>query len=458
MIDRKSFTRGQEDAVRCVESGKNTLLIGPGGVGKSAVVHYLRERLANRNVAYCSTTGVSALLLGGQTLHSCLGIGLGNGTVQTLYKKLFTNKPAMLRWQKMEILVIDEISMLTGQLFDKLEQLACLIRKTSIFEPFGGIQLVLLGDFLQLPPVNENEKFVFESDTWHKCEFETVYLDEIVRQKDKMFQTILNEIRLGKPSQKSLELLLSRKNVDLTNDAGIKPTIINTTNASVDYFNNSELSKLISEDNPCFQYDMTFIFHKKEKDKKRQDDLRDKYKKHCMAPECLQLCEGAQVMLLCNLDMEDGLANGSRGVVTSFTESEPPYPNVRFLNGKERTIDVHSWEIEEDDKKVLTISQLPLKLAWCVTVHKMQAVTLDYAKIDLSRVFAPGQVYVALSRVRTLEGLSIVDIDVSRIKAHPKALEFHYKLQSGKDKEEKEEKEEKETRGSKRQRLETETL
>ena len=153
-------------------------------------------------------------------------------------------------------------------------------------------------------------------------------------------------------------------------------------------------------------------------------EVLEKHKKNCMALETLQLCVGAQVMLLHNLDLPAKLANGSRGVVTNFVDDMPV---VKFLNGEERTIDYFVWEVEENDKKLLSARQIPLKVAYAMSIHKAQGVSLDYATVDLEEVFEYGQAYVALSRVRTLEGLNIIGLDFKKIKAHPQAKEFYAK-------------------------------
>jgi ATP-dependent DNA helicase PIF1 len=203
---------------------------------------------------------------------------------------------------------------------------------------------------------------------------------------------------------------------------GIKPTRIYTTNAAVDAMNEKELDKL-AEDNDFYQYDMEIYFYEFVQDR---EQALEKYRKNCLAPERMQLCKGAQVMLLHNLDVQGGLANGSRGVVIDFVEG---IPIVRFLNGVECPIDFHSWEIEEGKKKIVRITQMPLKLAWSVTTHRIQGSTLDYAEVELSNIFAYGQAYVSLSRVKSAEGLSIIEINFDGIRAHPKALEFYKNLE-----------------------------
>lgn len=370
----------------------------------------------NKIMGITSTTGISALLFGGVTIHSFLGIGLGQGSVESIVGKLYKRPHLRKRWCDLEVLIIDEISMLSPDLFDKLENIARRIRHNE--EPFGGIQLILSGDFLQLPCIN-SDNFCFESESWNKCIEHTVYLTEIIRQKDVEFQECLNNVRVGLLPKKTRKLLQTRVGAELTNEFGIKPTKLFSTNVSVDYINNKELDKLAEKDLEFYEYNMEIYVYPGVKD---NDQVIDKYKKSCNAPETLQLCVGAQVMLLWNLDTEGGLVNGSRGVVTSFIGD---IPVIKFLNGRELPIDYNVWEHEEQDKKILRITQIPLKLAYALTIHKSQGCSLDYAEIDLSNTFADGQAYVALSRVRNLEGLSITEIDFDKIKANEKAVAFY---------------------------------
>lgn len=380
---------------------------------------FIKVYKQNKIMGITSTTGISALLFGGTTLHSFTGIGLGTSSVESIVKKIYTRPQLRKRWTDLEILIIDEISMLSPQLFDKLENIARRVRRND--EPFGGIQLILSGDFCQLPCINSDD-FCFESKTWGKCIDHTVYLTEIMRQKDREFQECLNNIRIGLLPEKTIKLLNSRLNVRLKNEFGIKPTKLYSTNYSVDYINNKELDKLAKKDPDFYEYNMEFYVYPGTKNK---EHIIEKYKKSCNAPDNLQLCIGAQVMLLWNLDTDGGLVNGSRGVVTNFINDVPV---VKFLNGRELIIEHHIWEMEENDKKVLRAIQIPLKLAYCLTIHRSQGCSLDYAEIDLSNIFESGMAYVALSRVKSIKGLSIVGIDLDKIKAHPKAVEFYKSL------------------------------
>lgn len=401
----------QSIALDHLENRNNIFLTGPSGTGKSTLIKLYKKKFGNsRKIAITSTTGISALLIGGTTLHSYLGIGLGQSSVESLHRKISKSQYLKKRWKELDSLVIDEVSMLSPELFDKLETLARLIRKNN--KPFGGIHLVLTGDFLQLPVV-KNDKFCFEAQTWSKCIHHIIYLDQIERQKDTEFQRCLNHLRIGDVNEEVKTILRSRENVELKNDKGILPTIIHTVNSDVDYVNRLELAKLAHQD--IYEYELeTKVF--------AEGVDPEKYIKGCNAPVYLQLCIGAQVMLLTNLDLERELANGSRGVIIGFREQ---LPVVRFLNGEEVAIDYHVWEVEDNDKKQIEIIQIPLRLAWCITVHKCQGQTLDYAIVDLGRVFEYAQTYVALSRVKTLEGLSIRNLNFNTIRAHPVAVDFY---------------------------------
>jgi len=420
MLKYFKLTGLQQKAYDIMAKGENLFLTGQGGTGKSMVISMFREEFRQkRNIAVTSTTGVSALLIGGTTLHSYLGIGLGQGSVDSLYDKIYKSK-ARKNWQLVDTLIIDEVSMLNCDLFDKLEHLGRLLRENN--KPFGGIQLILSGDWLQLPVI-DSDKFCFESTCWNRCNFTIVCLTENVRQSDKEFQECLSELRKASLSPKSKQLLESLINKELVSVNGILPTIIHTTNAEVDVINKKELEKLQNKDDEkrkFFSYDMeieVFGTHKG-----NMERTVEKYKKNCNAPTELILCKDAQVMLLYNMDISIGLVNGSRGVVVDFVEG---IPLVRFLNGNEVIVDFQTWNYEENEQLVASISQIPLRLAYAVTVHKCQGATLDYAKVNLRNVFEYAQVYTALSRVKSMNGLSIIGLDFKGIRAHPKALQFY---------------------------------
>jgi ATP-dependent DNA helicase PIF1 len=410
----------QKYAYNCILEGKNILLTGPAGCGKTSCIKLFYSKYKNiKNIGMTSTTGISAILIGGSTIHSFLGIGLGKDSADILYMNILNNRKILKKWKELDILIIDEVSMLSPDLFDKLEYLARIIRKNTL--PFGGIQLIISGDYCQLPCIS-SEKFCFESESWEKCINETIYLTEIFRQNDVEFQNCLNELRLGSMTQKTIDILKSRVNVKLKNENGIIPTKIYSLNRDVDEENDKELQKLFSKNNDIefYQYELEYhVF------KKNLKFTQEKIKKTCIAPQLLELCVGAQVMLLYNIDLESKLANGSRGVVIGF---EDDLPIVKFLNGEQRIIEHREWKIEDNGETIMTISQIPLRLAFACTSHKTQGITLDYADVDLGGIFEYGQAYVALSRVKTLNGLSIRNLDIDKICAHPKAIEFYNNL------------------------------
>ena len=383
------LTPKQKQALEYMIKGENIFLTGPSGTGKSLVINMFKERFSHRRkIGITSTTGMSAILIGGTTIHSFLGIGLGNASVENLVKNIKTKPFFKKRWVELDTLIIDEVSMLSPELFDKLEEIARILRrktpKRMLKEdeekelPFGGIQLILTGDFLQLPVVR-NDNFCFESKSWKKCVNNVINLTDIMRQTDIEFQNILNEIRYGIVSDNTRKILESRIKKPIENKLGIKPTKIFTTNSSTDELNTDELEKL--EETDIYQYDMVITINGFHKDELQ---VRERIKKNCIATEQLQLCKNAQVMLLHNLDLEVGLANGSRGIVKGFIDDKPL---VCFVNGEERVIDHHVWEITECDKTIATVCQIPLKLAWAITVHKcVNANTLIPTEYGLNKI------------------------------------------------------------------------
>lgn len=413
--DSLQLTKKQKEGYMKMINGRNVFLTGFAGTGKTRLIKLFYEKYKkSKKIGLTSTTGTSALLIGGSTLHSFTGIKLGKGDADTLAMNIMMTSYLKKRWQSLDVLIIDEISMLSPDLFDKLEYIARTVRATDA--PFGGIQLILTGDFLQLPCV-DSDLFCFQAQTWNRCVTDIVYLTEIVRQDDKKFRSALSKIRLGEVDDDVKKILESRVGVELENDLGIKPTVLYPLKRNVEQINNEELDKL--GDVEFYSYRMKFIINH---DVKNKQSVIDKFRKSMIAQEELDLAIGAQVMLLCNLDLKAGLANGSRGVVTGF---ENDMPIVLFLNGVTKVIGYYDWIVEEGFNPIMKARQIPLNIAYALTIHKVQGATLDYATIDLMNIFEYGQAYVALSRVTDLNGLSILGINWSAIQAHPEAVKYY---------------------------------
>lgn len=421
-----SLTDVQTQALKCMKQGKNVLLTGMAGTGKTHLIKLFSEYCIkrNKNIAVTATTGTAAVLIGGRTLHSWAGIGIGTLSAEALAKKVAKNKFSLQRWRNTDVLVIDEISMMDSVLFDKLCYIGSQV--TSPGEPFAGIQLVLSGDFAQLKPVN-SDTFCFESENFKKLITDVFYLKIIHRQTDPIFQNCLNEIRLGKCGHKSTKILQQRLNpTKIVTE--IKPTKLYSLNKDVNTINDRELQKIITPDNSEVYYANYSFVNKSYKDltDKQKEVFIDMLRKNSPVPDELILAVGAQVMLRKNIDTEGGLVNGSRGIVTNVNVM---FPTVKFMNGREMPIVPEIWSLTVEDNIEVQKKQIPLSLAYAITVHKSQGQTLDLAVISIGpSIFEFGQAYTALSRVRDLNGLYLFRFDPKRIKAHPKVIKFYQEL------------------------------
>ena len=421
-----------DDQIRAVDlarSGKSFFLTGAGGTGKSYVIRSIVEALKRdgKDVALTAMTGCAALLLGkgAKTLHSWAGIGLGKDSVQTLIVKLRKSFRAKKNWLSADALIIDEVSMMTPELLDKLEEIGKAIRRNP--KSFGGLQMILVGDMYQLPPINKDENreqhFVFEGAAWKRCIEDSVILRTVHRQSDPAFLKILDEARAGRLTQESIDILETRRNTEWKR-LEIKPTLLFTRRADVEQINMTQLQK-------CSGPDVSFkvktvqssvMFTNKPTDTEVKWAIEKMDKNGSYVPE-LVLRKGAQVMLLTNMDIEHGLVNGSRGIVERFCDGPEAYPMVKFRNGEVIIISPAAWASEDVDG--LTREQIPLRLAYAITIHKAQGATLDCALIDVGdNTFEYGQAYVALSRVRSLDCLYIWDLKPSAFMVHPKVKAF----------------------------------
>ena len=410
------LSESQNIAVNNILEGKNVFITGSAGTGKSYLLNYLRDKVDGMYLT--ATTGIAAVNIGGITLHSWAGLGIEDIPVEKIAQNILSLKGTNTRKRllKTKVLAVDEISMLSMETFEKVDKLLRIVRGNDA--PFGGIQLILFGDFFQLPPVN-SDNFCFESKVWEEAEIKTIVLKEIFRQKDERFVKLLNNIKNGIVDKNDLEILKSRYGL-VSNDA-IKPTILSTHNYIVEKINIEKLNNIPREEE---NYIADFIGEKK---------YVDILKKNCIAKEVLTLKVGSQVMMLKNTYQKDGIINGSNGIVLGFS-TKKRYPIVGFENGVEMTIGPENWEITKFDyntgelETLAIMQQIPLILSWAITIHKSQGMTLDKVECDLKNSFADGQVYVALSRVRDLNGLYIKSFDVNKIKANKKIIDFYSNL------------------------------
>lgn len=396
-------------------AGHSVLLTGQAGSGKT---HTLNEfiRLAKKqgkSVAVTATTGLAATHLGGSTIHSWSGMGVHDELQNNFFRDLPKGRRETI--QKADVLVIDEISMLHDFRLDMLNAITKTVRDSE--KPFGGLQVILCGDFFQLPPVNRADEtqggFVVHSQAWQELEPIVCYLSEQHRQNDDGFLEILTALRNNDLRQRHAKALLARIDAPLPGDQVV--TELHTTNVNVDAINHAALLMLDGEEH---SYPMLTT---------GKENYVDALKRSCLAAETLILKKGAFVMFIKN-SADKKYVNGTLGVVEDFEELTG-YPEVRLRNGNLVVASPETWELRDGDKKRASITQVPLRLAWAITVHKSQGMTLDAARIDLRKAFVEGMGYVALSRVRSLDTLSLAGINRMALKVSDDALQIDQKLQ-----------------------------
>ena len=422
-----SLNNKQNEAFNAMLNGQNIFITGPGGSGKSHVinlfVNYYKNNIQNiENKLYVtSSTGLSSLLINGITINQYSGIGTGEKDVEYYVKNIQKKKPVRERWKHTNVLIIDEVSMINSSLFEKLDIIAQKIRKNS--SPFGGIQIICSGDFLQLPPVKSTD-FCFESFTWDITIDKIFYFDKIIRQTNSKFQNILNKIRIGTIDNDVKEVLESCRNRKLENKDGIVPTLLFSKKDIVKTYNDAKQQELIDQNKKTVSYDSEYVFSSKIKEEVKQDYI-NLINSQFNVQDNINLSKYSQVMLNIN-NIEEGLANGSRGIIIDFSENNNPI--VQFLNGKILEIKKKDYKLEES-KDSITKKQIPLIHAWAITIHKAQGMSLEYIQTDIGKsIFEYGQAYVVLSRIKSLEGLSLIDIDYTKIKANPKVIKFYESL------------------------------
>jgi ATP-dependent DNA helicase PIF1 len=434
-----NYSEEQINAFTAYTQGTNIFITGPGGTGKTALIKYIQKDAVRKGfkIQVCALTGCAAVLLEckAKTLHSWASIGLGTASFDQLITKIMKNRYAKDNWKNTDILVVDEVSMMSQKLFELLDAIGKTIRKNS--KPFGGIQLIFSGDFYQLPPVGDKDepettKFCFESLLWsHTFSKENhIQLTKIFRQSDPVYQKILNQIREGKLKRSSNEMLLQNVGRQTAMDNEVRPTKLFPTRNKVEQVNTKEMNGLKTDEIEYkLKYHSDLEMTATEIVKRRQftrEQIQTELlylKANLRCDEVVKLKVGAQVMCIVNIELDNGqtLCNGSQGVITRL--SEQGLPVVRF-GSFETAMGYHVWPSENIPG--IGVSQLPLILAWALTIHKSQGATLDIAEIDAgSGIFECGQTYVALSRVKSLEGLYLTSFDASKIKVSRKVQEFY---------------------------------
>lgn len=407
----------QSRVLECIlESKNNVFFTGAGGCGKSYLLQTLKKSLEKSDDVYVTaTTGIAATNIDGTTLHYFAGIGLSEGTLQDCIDNVSKYEKCVMRWKNATMLIVDEVSMLSCELFEKIEAIARHFRNNQTF--FGGLQVVFVGDFCQLPPVSkhpQHAKMLFESSLWQNADIKQFNLKSIFRQKDSDMIDALNDIRFGDLTPRALTFIQSMQR-PLVFDDGIEPTKLYARNVSVDAENTQRLSQLTGESH-------RFIALSTGSPKDIADLCRN-----CMAATEIILKIGAQVMYLVN-SAELNLVNGTRGVVTDFCKISG-MPLVRFA-GREIPVLVgqFQWKKKLARKVVATRLQVPLKLAWAITIHKSQGMSIDRVVISLKDCFECGQAYVALSRATCKEGLCITSFNPDVITANPKVIAYYKQL------------------------------
>ena len=406
----------QSEALDILKMGKNVFITGPAGSGKThvlnAYVKYLKSHAVD--VAVTASTGIAATHIGGMTIHSWSGIGIRDTLTDYDIEELMERQYLYKRFERAKVLIIDEVSMLHHFRLDLIEWICRQMKRSD--KPFGGMQIIVCGDFFQLPPVSRGEvlesEFAYKSESWLASKFTICYLEEQHRQKDKTYLSILNQIRQNKVTKNTIELLKTRFHKEA--EQGREFTRLYTHNIDVDIVNKKHLDLIDAEEK---EYRMSW---------KGSQSLAQSLIKSCLSPEILFLKKGARVMFTKN-HPEGAYVNGTLGVVKDFNSFGDPI--IETNSGMTFTVSQQSWKIEEDGKVKAEITQFPLRLAWAITVHKSQGMSLDAMEVDLSKAFTKGMGYVALSRVRSLDGMKLLGFNDMSLEIDPEVLEMDKSFQ-----------------------------
>jgi ATP-dependent DNA helicase PIF1 len=395
----------QRYAVSSVMEGHNILLTGSAGTGKSYTIKYIIEYLnnANKNFAITASTGTAAVMIGGQTLHSFLGLGLGTGSIKDILSNILKNKKKYENILKLDVLIIDEISMIDKDLFEKISEILSIIKSSKAC--FGNIQLILVGDFCQLAPVKG--RYCFLSEIWNKINIKIVLLEKLIRQDgDLLFQKILKIVRKGKCTDNIIMVLDRLRDTEFDN--GIIPTKLYPVNVNVDKINNIEIEKLKAQGNISKTYS-AITSCDKEKDCEKFS---------------IELTLNAQVIIIRNISIEESLVNGTRGVIKHLG---PDYVVINDINGNIHTIKYFTDTFNNKvSAKSSYIIHMPVRICYALSIHKSQGMTIDALELDLGpNIFTCGQSYTALSRAKSLSSIKIIDVDKNSFRTNTDVKNFY---------------------------------
>ncbi len=409
----------QAQAMTVMMSNRSVFLTGAPGSGKSYVLGKFVRKVEARGlrVAVTASTGIAATHIGGTTIHSWSGIGIRETLEAKDLAALSRRSQLVSRYLATDVLVIDEISMLPGWFLDLLDSLSRVLR--GDIRPFGGLQVVLVGDMFQLPPVTRDsnrEEFAHHSAAWKELDPLVCYLDEQHRQRNDGLLEVLDAMRNGEVNDECMELLNSR--LYLRPPAGVEATRLYSHNVNVDSINQKRLAML---EGAAERFEMR---------SKGPAPAVEQLSRRILAPQLLDLKVGAEVMFVAN-DPSKAFVNGSRGRIVRFDDGRPVVALAD--GGRTITVSPYSWQHIEDDKVRAEVIQFPLRLAWAITIHKSQGMSIDAAEIDLSRSFTPGMGYVALSRLRSLDGLYISGMNAMALRLHTEIFELDEVLRSSSD-------------------------
>ena len=415
----------QEHALEVLKTGRNVFLTGSAGAGKTYVLNryiaFLRAQ--GIGVGVTASTGIAATHIGGMTIHAWSGIGIKDRLTEKDLAQMAARPQLRKRLRAASVLIIDEVSMLAAHVIDMVDAVCKAVRDDA--RPFGGLQVVFCGDFFQLPPVRgrvpapgedvsyDDPFFAAESGAWRDADVQVCYLSTQHRHEDDALTAILNALRTGDVDEQMRHALQQR--IDAPIAADVVPTRLYTHNVDVDQLNLAHLAGLTT---PGRRYLMTHD---------GKERLAEALTRACLAPQELIVRIGAAVMFVKN-NFDAGYANGTLGTVVDF--SEQGFPVVETSDGARVTVEPATWEIDEEGVPLASIRQIPLRLAWAITVHKSQGMTLDAAVMDLSRSFVSGMGYVALSRVRSLRTLSLLGFNDTALMIEERVRELDSALRT----------------------------